>query len=85
MKIPTRILNRIYAYAFGFFWSPCPICGELFGGHEWDYGNSLLITQFSGTAVCRNCGDIARKRNEDNWIMLDAPITVAAKLDQPHP
>jgi len=29
-----RRLNRAYAYAAGFFWLPCPVCGQMFGGHE---------------------------------------------------
>ena len=29
-----RWLNRLYAYVRGYFWLPCPICGENFGGHE---------------------------------------------------
>lgn len=29
-----RLLNRIYAFLFGYFWLPCPLCGEMFGGHE---------------------------------------------------
>lgn len=29
-----RLLNKFYAWAFGYFWLPCPICGKYFGGHE---------------------------------------------------
>ena len=29
-----RTLNRIYAWLFGYFWLPCPVCGRMFGGHE---------------------------------------------------
>ena len=29
-----RTLNRIYAWLFGYFWLPCPVCGQMFGGHE---------------------------------------------------
>jgi ribosomal protein S19 len=29
-----RFLNRLYAFTHGYFWLPCPICGEEFGGHE---------------------------------------------------
>lgn len=31
----TRVWNRTYALVFGYFWIPCPLCGEYFGGHEW--------------------------------------------------
>ena len=30
-----RWLNQVYAQVFGYFWLPCPICGEFWGGHEW--------------------------------------------------
>jgi C4-type Zn-finger protein len=29
-----RFFNRLYAFTHGYFWLPCPICGEEFGGHE---------------------------------------------------
>jgi hypothetical protein len=29
-----RRLNRVYASLAGYFWLPCPMCGEMFGGHE---------------------------------------------------
>jgi hypothetical protein len=30
-----RTLNRLYARLFGYFWLPCPLCGQMSGGHEW--------------------------------------------------
>lgn len=29
-----RRLNQAYAFLASYFWLPCPICGEMFGGHE---------------------------------------------------
>lgn len=29
-----RFLHRLYAFFFGYFWLPCPVCGKYFGGHE---------------------------------------------------
>lgn len=29
-----RFLNHAYAELHGYFWKPCPACGEYFGGHE---------------------------------------------------
>ena len=29
-----RKLHKLYAYLFGYFWLPCPVCGKYFGGHE---------------------------------------------------
>jgi hypothetical protein len=33
MKRP-RWLQRMYARLNGYFWLPCPYCGQEFGGHE---------------------------------------------------
>jgi hypothetical protein len=29
-----RRLNEAWAKTIGFFWLPCPACGQMFGGHE---------------------------------------------------
>jgi len=29
-----RLLHKLYAKIFGYFWLPCPVCGKMFGGHE---------------------------------------------------
>ena len=29
-----RILHRAYARLHGYFWLPCPLCAQPFGGHE---------------------------------------------------
>lgn len=29
-----RLLNKIYAKMFGYFWARCRRCGRMFGGHE---------------------------------------------------
>jgi hypothetical protein len=29
-----RWLHKTYANVMGYFWIPCPSCGEMFGGHE---------------------------------------------------
>ena len=39
-----RWLNRVYAGALGYFWIPCPICGQMFGGHEMAK-NAMLCTE----------------------------------------
>lgn len=35
MKIIPRWVHRWYAAINGYFWLPCPLCGEYSGGHEW--------------------------------------------------
>lgn len=37
----ARALQRAYARTFGYFWLPCPVCREPFGGHEWEDQNGL--------------------------------------------
>lgn len=29
-----RALHRAFATSHGYFWLPCPLCGDPFGGHE---------------------------------------------------
>ncbi len=47
-----RWLNRWYARALGSFWLPCPICGELFGGHERLIFHTLWHSPNQGSCVC---------------------------------
>ena len=35
LPLSFRVANHVYAWAFGYFWRPCPLCGRSFGGHEW--------------------------------------------------
>ena len=30
-----KVVHRLYARLFGYFWAPCPLCGKHFGGHQW--------------------------------------------------
>ncbi|MES2950271.1 MAG: hypothetical protein V4858_17140 [Pseudomonadota bacterium] len=47
-----RLLNRIYAWLFGFFWLPCPVCGREFGGHEAGYGALISVDGQRANIVC---------------------------------
>ena len=60
-----RWLNKVYAHLMGHFWLPCPICGQMFGGHEW--GGSLKITERKGEGVCLDCKEEADRRNMENY------------------
>lgn len=51
-----RWLNKIYAKLNGYFWIPCPVCGQYFGGHEWDDENTIYEGN-RGTGICRDCRD----------------------------
>ena len=57
-----RTLNRIYARLLGYFWLPCPLCGQMSGGHEWrdiDGKPSCIPDPESGpgyfTGICPDC------------------------------
>lgn len=49
-----RFLHRCYAWVFGYFWLPCPVCGKYFGGHEAPIGAGI-IKDGKGLMVCPNC------------------------------
>ena len=66
MKLARR-WHQFRAFMGGYFWLPCPICREPFGGHEVRPNDTLMDTTYSGSGVCPKCGDVARKRNELMW------------------
>lgn len=63
MKLRPRWIARFLSWALGYFWLPCPICGQKFSGFEWAKGNTLMIDIGNGRGVCPDCGDVARLRN----------------------
>lgn len=57
-----RLLNKIFAFMFGYFWLPCPICGRMFGGHE--IADTVLIGHGPlERLVCKKCNNEALRRN----------------------
>lgn len=59
-----RWLQWLRAYLGGYFWGPCPICGEAFGGHETDIAQQVWWTSpREGRAVCANCAEEAQRRS----------------------
>ncbi len=64
IKKINRLWNYLYASAHGYFWLPCPICGENFGGHELKHGGSLMTSINTGRGVCSNCAEEAKRRNK---------------------
>ncbi len=62
-----RWLNRWYAKALAYFWLPCPICGEPFGGQETLPGHVVWGTESQGSCVCYKeaCYREALKRNKE--------------------
>jgi predicted RNA-binding Zn-ribbon protein involved in translation (DUF1610 family) len=64
MKSKPRFIQWIKAFLGGYFWLPCPICGENYGGHEWT-GGSLMTSETAGKMVCPDCNEIARMRDDE--------------------
>ena len=53
-----RRRQRKFAQSHGYFWLPCPLCGQMFGGHEWqDQGDlsSTVWTGGRGVGICPVC------------------------------
>ena len=60
-----RFFNRFYAKLMGYFWLPCPICNEMFGGHESVW--TLKDTIYTGFGVCPDCIEKAKQRNMERF------------------
>lgn len=56
-----RALNKLYAAVMGYFWLPCPLCKQEFGGHEWrdiDGKPSFIFipgSHHSSEGICPDC------------------------------
>lgn len=66
MRLPRR-LHHCYAFLAGYFWTNCPRCGRMFGGHEehggTDWGGEG--TPNVGLVCCPQCpGDRTWKDGE---------------------
>ena len=47
-----RTIHKIYAWLFGYFWLPCPMCGRMFGGHEIVRVHAAALVGDDGKARC---------------------------------
>jgi hypothetical protein len=60
-----RWINQLYAYFKGYYWEPCPVCGEKFGGHEW-YGALIishgLLFKEDKEGICPMCALVHYKQ-----------------------
>ena len=62
-----RLLNKIYAKVFGYFWLPCPVCGKEYGGHEHVWTVPLIADDGRAYGVCSHeCGKKAQALNDKN-------------------
>jgi hypothetical protein len=76
-----RWAHRLYAWIFRYFWSPCPICGRHFGGHEWreiDGKPDTIIVEVGATwtrgrGICPQCTVAGHGRRAFNRMIRQAP------------
>ena len=83
LESKPRAWHAWYARHFGYFWAPCPLCGEYFGGQEWRSvdGKTSVIPDPDyppgsgrGTGICPACTKAGRGYDEpitgeDEWRM----------------
>lgn len=52
-----RRFNQFRAWFGGYFWAPCPLCGQMFGGHERPMGAVKIRPgdPWRGRCVCPDC------------------------------
>jgi hypothetical protein len=53
-----RFVQRWWAWLRGYFWEPCPLCGQYFSGAEWaDSGYATIPTgePGKGRGICTDC------------------------------
>lgn len=52
-----RFLNRVYAWFHGYFWLPCHVCGQHYGGHEWEIDRYMgQFDSINSRGICPDCG-----------------------------
>ena len=71
--LKPKWIQHLKATLLGYFWLPCPICGEHFGGHE--KSGSLITSYSGGKVVCINCAEKAEKINKKNNYFIPKHIT----------
>lgn len=69
----TAPLRAWRAGVTGYFWLPCPMCGEPFGGFETAPMLSVPTGPASAAVVCRVC--------EDEWIAATSRLCASAGHD----
>jgi hypothetical protein len=50
-----QLLHRFYAFALGYFWLPCPLCGRHTGGHQWKDRGGKSSVLADGRGICPRC------------------------------
>jgi hypothetical protein len=57
--------QRAYAERYGYFWLPCPLCGDEFGGHE-AWGAIPTDTEGRSEGICPSCTQERQRAAEDH-------------------
>lgn len=90
----SRAGARLVAKTLGYFWLPCPLCGEEFGGHEWrnilGHYSSIPCPDRGadyGVGICPDCtaagkGCAAQATREGGWITHDCEPTRRALIER---
>ncbi len=65
-----RWVQRVWARVFGYFWAPCPECGQMYGGHETARGRvHVYVPEKDGSfVVCRRCGPVVSAREWQRFL-----------------
>ena len=74
---------RLKALWLGYFWLPCPVCGEFFAGFEASTEAHRQVTYAHGRCVCSkpNCVTEARRLSDEFWRSADVPIRPSHLVD----
>ena len=62
-KIRPRFVAKFLAWLLGYFWLPCPLCGEYFSGFEIGPASMFVSTNKYGVRRVV-CSDHAKKEDE---------------------
>lgn len=73
-----RRLNKLYADILGYFWLPCQLCGQMYGGHEWkDVGGES--SRLDGRGICPDCTR-AGKGEDANQMFIEGGVYIGEML-----
>jgi len=74
-----RWLARLWAKLMGYFWLPCPVCGDPFAGFEWGE-HSMMDGPHAGAGVCAKpaCQQIAKESSERFWASHEGQFLLAS-------
>jgi hypothetical protein len=88
--VRSRAFHRTYARTMGYFWLPCPLCGQEFGGHEWrdiDGKRSSIPApdgpQGMSIGICPDCTEAGR--GYDDPIFLAVGREAVERFFDEHP